>query len=63
MAKKPIKPPKRQPLAANTERALKLVARGYTRYAAAKEAGCALSTIYRAVDRLKEAEVVRAKSR
>jgi transposase len=36
---------------AATERALKLVARGMTPYAAAKKEGLALSTIYRALKR------------
>lgn len=37
-----------------TERALKLVAKGMTPYAAAKKVGIALSTIYRAIKREKE---------
>jgi|GEM_PF-5074340 len=36
---------------AATEKALKLVAKGLTPYAAAKKAGIALSTIYRALAR------------
>lgn len=39
---------------AATERALKLVAKGWTAYAAAKKEGIALSTIYRALKREKE---------
>jgi transposase len=39
---------------AATERALKLIAKGMTAYAAAKKTGIALSTIYRAVKREKE---------
>jgi transposase len=39
---------------AATERALKLVAKGWTAYAAAKKEGIALSTIYRALKRMKE---------
>lgn len=39
---------------AKTERALKLVLQGWTPYAAAKKEGIALSTIYRALKRLKE---------
>jgi transposase len=41
---------------AATERALKLVSRGMSAYAAAKKEGLALSTIYRALQRLKEKE-------
>jgi transposase len=41
-------------LSADTERALKLVAKGMTAYAAAKKTGIALSTIYRALKRQKE---------
>ena len=37
-------------------RALKLVARGSTPYAAAKKVGVALSTIYRAIERNRNAE-------
>lgn len=37
-----------------TERALKLVLKGWTAYAAAKKEGIALSTIYRALKREKE---------
>lgn len=42
----------------DTQRALKLVAGGMTRYAAAKKTGIAISTIYRAVirEKLKEAK-------
>jgi transposase len=39
---------------ADTEKALKLVAKGMTPYAAAKKVGIALSTIYRALKREKE---------
>jgi transposase len=39
---------------ADTERALRLVAKGMTPYAAAKKVGIALSTIYRALKRLKQ---------
>lgn len=39
---------------ADTERAIKLVAKGMTPYAAAKKVGIALSTIYRALKREKE---------
>jgi transposase len=39
---------------ADTERALKLVSKGMTPYAAAKKVGIALSTIYRALKREKE---------
>ena len=39
---------------AATERALKLVLKGWTAYAAAKKEGIALSTIYRALKREKE---------
>jgi hypothetical protein len=39
---------------ADTERALRLVSRGMTPYAAAKKVGIALSTIYRAIKREKE---------
>jgi transposase len=42
---------KTQPLGAATERAIKLVAKGWTAYAAAKKEGIALSTIYRALKR------------
>lgn len=41
-------------VSAATERALKLVAKGWTAYAAAKKEGIALSTIYRALRREKE---------
>jgi transposase len=44
---------------AATERALKLVAKGWTAYAAAKKEGIALSTIYRALKRIKEQSNVR----
>jgi transposase len=37
-----------------TERALKLVEKGLTPYAAAKKVGIALSTIYRALERQKK---------
>jgi transposase len=37
-----------------TEKALKLIAKGLTPYAAAKKVGIALSTIYRAQKRLKQ---------
>jgi transposase len=39
---------------ADTEKALRLVAKGMTPYAAAKKVGIALSTIYRAIKREKE---------
>lgn len=39
---------------AAVDRALKLVAKGWTAYAAAKKEGIALSTIYRALKREKE---------
>lgn len=39
---------------AATGRALRLVAKGWTAYAAAKKQGIALSTIYRAIKRMKE---------
>lgn len=39
---------------AGTERALALVLKGWTPYAAAKKTGIALSTIYRALKRAKE---------
>jgi transposase len=45
---------KTQPIAEPTARALKLVAKGWTAYAAAKKEGIALSTIYRALRREKE---------
>jgi transposase len=38
---------------AATEKALKLIAKGLTPYAAAKKVGIALSTIYRAQKRLR----------
>ena len=41
---------------AATERALKLILKGWTAYAAAKKEGIALSTVYRAVKRAREAE-------
>lgn len=41
-------------LSSATERALRLVAKGMTPYAAAKKQGIALSTIYRAIKRIKE---------
>jgi hypothetical protein len=41
-------------ISAATERALKLVLKGWTPYAAAKKEGIALSTIYRALKREKE---------
>jgi transposase len=41
-------------ISAPTEKALKLIAKGLTPYAAAKKAGIALSTIYRAQKRLKK---------
>jgi transposase len=44
-------PPKPQPISEPTARALKLVAKGWTAYAAAKKQGIALSTIYRALRR------------
>jgi hypothetical protein len=46
-----------RPQSAATERALKLVAQGkMTPYAAAKKTGIALSTIYRALKRIKDKE-------
>jgi transposase len=39
---------------AATEKALKLVEKGLTPYAAAKKVGIALSTIYRALERQKK---------
>jgi transposase len=44
-------------VSAATERALKLVAKGWTAYAAAKKTGIALSTIYRALKREKEKSI------
>jgi transposase len=41
---------------AAVDRALKLVAKGWTAYAAAKKEGVALSTIYRAIKRQKNAQ-------
>jgi transposase len=43
-----------RPTSAATERALKLVSKGWTPYAAAKKEGIALSTIYRCLKRIKE---------
>ncbi len=43
---------------ASTERALKRVAKGMTAYAAAKKEGIALSTIYRALKRIKNNQAV-----
>jgi transposase len=40
-------------MSAATEKALSLIAKGMTAYAAAKKAGIALSTIYRAQKRMK----------
>jgi transposase len=48
-------------ISAATERALKLVAKGMTAYAAAKKEGIALSTIYRALKR--QADTNSAKAR
>lgn len=46
-----------RPTSAATERALNLVAQGkMTPYAAAKKTGIALSTVYRALKRIREAE-------
>jgi len=45
---------KTQPISAPTARALRLVAKGWTAYAAAKKEGIALSTIYRALKREQE---------
>jgi transposase len=42
------------PVSEKTKRALKLVAKGMTPYAAAKKVGIALSTIYRATRRIRE---------
>lgn len=41
---------------AAVDRALRLVARGMTAYAAAKKEGIALSTVYRALKRQREAQ-------
>ncbi|MDE2022267.1 MAG: helix-turn-helix domain-containing protein [Patescibacteria group bacterium] len=41
---------------AAVDRALRLVARGMTRYAAAKKCGLSLSTVYRAAIRQKKAQ-------
>lgn len=43
-------------VSAATERALKRVAKGMTAYAAAKKEGIALSTIYRAIKRIRANE-------
>jgi transposase len=45
---------KTQPISQPTARALALVLKGWTAYAAAKKEGIALSTIYRALKRQKE---------
>ncbi len=45
---------KAQPISEPTARALKLVEKGWTAYAAAKKEGIALSTIYRAMKRIRE---------
>lgn len=47
-------PPKPQPISEPTAKALKLVEKGWTAYAAAKKQGIALSTIYRALKRIKK---------
>jgi transposase len=47
-------PPKPQPISEPTAKALKLVEKGWTAYAAAKKQGIALSTIYRALKRMRE---------
>jgi len=39
---------------ADTQKALKLIEKGMTPYAAAKKVGIALSTIYRAIKRMKK---------
>jgi hypothetical protein len=44
---------------AATERALKLILKGLTPYAAAKKTGIALSTIYRALKREREKEKIK----
>jgi transposase len=54
LASAPISMTKTQPISEPTARALKLVAKGWTAYAAAKKEGIALSTIYRALKREKE---------
>lgn len=41
-------------VSADTQKALALVLKGWTPYAAAKKTGIALSTIYRALKRIKE---------
>jgi transposase len=43
-------------LSADTARALELVARGTNPHAAAKQTGIAMSTIYRALKRLRQAD-------
>lgn len=43
-------------VSAATERALKLILKGWTAYAAAKKEGLALSTVYRALRRQIERE-------
>jgi DNA-binding transcriptional ArsR family regulator len=48
---------KTQPISEPTARALALVLKGWTAYAAAKREGIALSTIYRALKREKEREM------
>lgn len=42
---------------AATERAINLVSKGWTAYAAAKKEGLALSTIYRALKRIRQSEL------
>lgn len=46
-----------------TERALKLIAKGMTPYAAAKKVGIALSTIYRATKRVNAAQAATKKGK
>lgn len=43
-------------VSADTQKALALVLKGWTPYAAAKKTGIALSTVYRALKRIREAE-------
>ena len=42
---------------AEVTKALRMIARGTTAYAAAKKTGIALSTIYRAIKRQREAKI------
>jgi Fe2+ or Zn2+ uptake regulation protein len=50
-------------LSSATERAIERIKTGSTAYAAAKAEGIALSTIYRALKRLKQADALIQKSR